>query len=111
MQASGAFVIESHSLSHRDLQDLPASEQLRELGESRALLRERFHAPVEFFAYPFGDNTWRTRSLTEEAGYRGAVVVTQGLSGRYALHRLNLWRGDAERVEKLLEFEFGPVAR
>ncbi len=111
MQRSGAFVVESHTLSHPNLETLSEAQQRHELADSRALLQKRFGARVDFVSYPYGGYTRATRDYAEEAGYRGALAVTKGWNTRYAIHRVSLWAGDLERVRRLLQDQFGDPIR
>jgi peptidoglycan/xylan/chitin deacetylase (PgdA/CDA1 family) len=107
LQQSGAFVLESHSVSHRDLRRLPEDQQRAEVVQSREQLRRRFGAPIDFFAYPFGAFSSTTRDLVEGAGYRGALTVQKGLGSKYGMLRVSMYRGDLQRLRGILEREFG----
>ncbi len=111
LAASGAFRVQSHSVSHRRLRGLSEDEAWRELVDSRAAITARLGRPVNFFAYPFGATSFRLASLVEDAGYRGAVVVDAGLpGGRYTLKRRSVWRGCEHVVAEALEEAFGAPA-
>ncbi|HEX4382307.1 MAG TPA: polysaccharide deacetylase family protein [Myxococcales bacterium] len=72
LQAAG-MEIGSHTVDHARLGDLPDGRVAWELKESKRILEEQLHAPVEAIAYPF--NSVRARILEDarEAGYRIGV--------------------------------------
>ncbi|MGC4116626.1 MAG: polysaccharide deacetylase family protein [Myxococcales bacterium] len=107
MAASGAFRVQSHSVSHRKLRELGEPERWRELADSRAAITRRVGVPVNFFAYPFGASGLPAESAVERAGYRGAVVVEMGLGTRYSLKRRSVWKGCEYAVTEALEAAFG----
>ena len=111
MVNSGAFRIESHSLTHRRHTDLSSQERGVELTESRRVLRERVGAPVNFFAYPYGGFDSAYRDEVERAGYRGALTVGKGPGSRFAMLRISVRRDSGEAVAKGLSRAFGPTLR
>lgn len=73
--------IGSHTLTHPRLALLSASEQKREIHESKDILEQVLGAAVTSFAYPFGsslDYTATTRQLTQEAGFHLAASNRYG---------------------------------
>jgi biofilm PGA synthesis lipoprotein PgaB len=111
LEQSGAFVIESHGVTHTRLRELSDVDQRRELQESKRILEQRLGHPVAFFAYPFGAFSSRSRDLAEEAGYRGALTVQKGLGTRYALKRVSLLAGGEGDLQRVLREAFGVKAR
>ncbi|MCE9619139.1 MAG: polysaccharide deacetylase family protein [Planctomycetes bacterium] len=72
LEAAG-HEVQSHTLSHPRLVDVPPAQLEREMSQSRATLEARVHHPVEAIAYPFGLQDERVRKAAREAGYRMAV--------------------------------------
>lgn len=105
--ASGAFRVQSHSVSHRKLRELTAEERWREVRGSRAAITANVGVPVNFFAYPFGAMSLGIAEEVERAGYRGAVVVDARVSTRFALRRRSVWKGCEYAVREALEAAFG----
>lgn len=72
---SGLIDIESHTVTHRALQQLDDAEVRRELVESRRALELQLRRSVRFFSYPFsnGANVPWIRQAVRRAGYTAAV--------------------------------------
>jgi len=85
--------IGSHTVGHRRLPNLTAAELRAEVRDSRAALESFLGDPVEFFAYPYNDQSRWVRRAVETAGYRGAVVGSRGNSDLFTLQRLTMHRG------------------
>ncbi|MDA0181677.1 polysaccharide deacetylase family protein [Solirubrobacter phytolaccae] len=102
--------LDSHTLTHPDLTTLDDATLARELEDSRALLRERFGVPVNFFAYPASRNDARVRTATEAAGYLAATTVEEGVArggdDPFALKRVRVNATDT--AESLLTRLAGP---
>jgi len=82
--------IGSHSRSHRSLTRLSPEEVARELGDSKALIKERLGYDVIVFSYPYGAFNDSVMSLVAEHGYRAAVTINPSpRQERGALYRLN----------------------
>jgi peptidoglycan/xylan/chitin deacetylase (PgdA/CDA1 family) len=81
----------SHSCSHPRLQELHEDAARYEIAESRAALGNMLGAPIEHFAYPFGQFTADTIELVRRAGYSSAVTVLPGMA-RASDDRLRLPR-------------------
>ncbi len=100
---SSQFAIGSHGHSHPRLADLSASDQWRELAESRRILEQRLARQVTVLAYPFGgsrDYTEETKAIAADVGYRAAFCSTEGINhpaatDRFALRRFNCGQGDS----------------
>jgi peptidoglycan/xylan/chitin deacetylase (PgdA/CDA1 family) len=81
--AEAGMAIGSHTHGHRWLAWLTQADQRFELAESKRILEERLHRPVEALAYPYG---WAgtydelTRRLAREAGYRLAFSGQDGIN-------------------------------
>jgi peptidoglycan/xylan/chitin deacetylase (PgdA/CDA1 family) len=109
MVASGAFVAESHSVSHQRLPDLSPSTQLSQMRDSAKVLRDTLKVPAHFLAYPYGSNTLFTQWLAWRAGYRGAVSVDARGPYRYAVPRFSLHRGGEDKLKTYLTQLWGPL--
>ena len=80
MHQSGLIDIESHTLSHEELNKAPSTEELdKQLKESRKALEWRLNKTVDFIAYPCGSDSPEVLERTKLAGYRGAFTVDYGL--------------------------------
>lgn len=91
------FEIGSHTVHHLDLAALPPAQAWRELSESRAILEKHLGVPVDWFAYPAGDEDPAVVRLVRRAGYLLAFTTRPGFaqSARrpFLLHRDEIDRG------------------
>jgi peptidoglycan/xylan/chitin deacetylase (PgdA/CDA1 family) len=78
--AEAGFTIGSHTLTHRRLADLPASEARYELLESKRRLEDAFGRETRHFAYPYGSTSELVRAAVAECGYSTACTTTEGIS-------------------------------
>jgi peptidoglycan/xylan/chitin deacetylase (PgdA/CDA1 family) len=90
--------VQSHTMSHRDLDALGPRDVRRELQASKAVLERRLGRPVEFLGLPGGRGaTALVVTQARSLGYRGICTSTVGVHRRgadpYALHRLPVTRG------------------
>ena len=85
--------IGSHSVSHRKLSPLKRDDLRAEVTQSRAALEGYLGMRIEFFAYPYNDQSKWVRRAVEKAGYRGAVVGARGDTDPFTLQRLTMHRG------------------
>ena len=102
--------IQSHTMTHPDLDQLSPNELRRELSLSRRALRERVNAPVDFLALPGGTGRRaHIAALALDVGYQGVCTSAVGLNepGRdpFALRRIPVTRGISPR--RLLEWVAG----
>jgi peptidoglycan/xylan/chitin deacetylase (PgdA/CDA1 family) len=67
--------IESHTVTHRDLDSLSYSEQLAELKDSKAALEQLLGRTVDYVAYPTGKYNDDTVKAVAEAGYKMAFTT------------------------------------
>jgi len=111
LSRSGAFHIQSHSMTHAAHTSLTLEQVQRELGDSRRTITEHLGVPVNFFAYPFGGFDAPYRDAVEQAGYRAAVAVGKGPGTRYGLLRHSLHRGEEGTLRAILEGAFGKGER
>jgi peptidoglycan/xylan/chitin deacetylase (PgdA/CDA1 family) len=83
--------LDAHTISHLDLTTMSGVRLRRDVAGSRAILRRRFHQPVNFFCYPAGKFNRATIRAVRRAGYLGATTEQQGRASRgrmYELHRI-----------------------
>ncbi|NTW29397.1 MAG: polysaccharide deacetylase family protein [Coriobacteriia bacterium] len=80
--------IDSHSVTHPDLNKISASQLTHELTESRRLLQEQFGVPVNFFCYPSGKYDATTVAAVRAAGYLGATTCNKGIAKSADPYRL-----------------------
>jgi peptidoglycan/xylan/chitin deacetylase (PgdA/CDA1 family) len=79
--AAAGMSVQSHSLSHPDLDDLSDDQLRTELVTSKAILEQRLGRAVEFFALPGGTGRMaRVVRLARAAGYRGLCTSRVGLN-------------------------------
>jgi peptidoglycan/xylan/chitin deacetylase (PgdA/CDA1 family) len=74
--------IQSHGMSHRGFSELTATEQATELRDSKTCLEDMLDAPVEVFAFPYGDCGTDTRLIDDamaEADYRAGCLYKGGV--------------------------------
>jgi peptidoglycan/xylan/chitin deacetylase (PgdA/CDA1 family) len=83
-QAAGleAYGIEvgAHTVTHAQLDTLPAAELRRELRESKDVLEDALGHAVDHLAYPHGYNSRAVRAAAATAGYASAMAVRHALS-------------------------------
>ncbi|MFD4574940.1 polysaccharide deacetylase family protein [Streptomyces sp. NPDC058417] len=85
--------IGSHTVTHAQLDTLPAADLDRELRDSRAVLEDALGHPVRHLAYPHGYNSGRVRRRAAAAGYETATAVRHALSSE---------RDEAHRIARLI---------
>ena len=118
----GGIDIQSHTLNHRALEELPDDEIRSELLESKQLLEEQLGHPVDFLAYPTGTYNLHIASIARDVGYKAAYTIKYGNvdrgSNMYALERVpifqqaNTMKAFYERIEYRQSFEsFGWIKR
>lgn len=94
MEANG-ITIESHTLTHPKLEELPDDEIRNELLNSKNLLEENLGHPVEFLAYPTGTYNLHIAGIAQDIGYKGAFTIKYGVvdkgSNFFALERVPIF--------------------
>lgn len=87
----------AHTVTHPQLDTLPAAALRRELREPKAVLEDVLGHEVTHLAYPHGYNSRAVRKAVAAAGYASAVAVRHALSSQadeaYRIARLILRRG------------------
>lgn len=93
MIAAG-WEIDSHTSTHPDLTTLPASTMVREVEQSRRILRRLFNVPVNYFCYPAGRYNASVIATVRSAGYIAATTTNYGVAhpsqGRFTLDRIRV---------------------
>lgn len=97
--------IQSHGVSHRRFSELTPTEQATELRDSKARLEDALDAPVDVFAFPYGDCGTDPEAMAE-LGYRAGCLYKGGVvklpaKTPYRLTRLAM--GPDTDLGKLLE--------
>ena len=114
MEKSG-FTIQSHTLNHRALEELPDDEIRAELLNSKLLIEKNLGHPVDFLAYPTGTYNLHIAGIAKDVGYKAAYTIKYGDvdkgSNIYALERVpifqteNTMKNFYERIEYRQSFE------
>lgn len=77
--AAGAE-IGAHTVSHPALDEIPLSQAVREIADSKRELEQWLAAEVPSFAYPHGSHDRHVRAAVIDAGFTSAVAVKNALS-------------------------------
>ena len=99
---SAGHEVQSHTVSHGRLTDMPPSQLDREMRESRAMIEREMHHPVKVIAYPFGIYDERVMRAASAAGYEfglradGDLLVGKPL--QYRMPRIRVGYDDGIEV-------------
>ena len=114
MEKNG-FSVQSHTLNHRALEELPDDEIRAELLNSKLLLEKNLGHSVDFLAYPTGTYNLHIAGIAKDVGYKAAYTIKYGNvdkgSNIYALERVpifqteNTMKNFFERIEFRQSFE------
>ncbi|WP_241559472.1 polysaccharide deacetylase family protein [Lacticaseibacillus hulanensis] len=93
--ATGTTVnIESHTVSHLDMNKLPMAKQMTEMSYSRGRLQQWLHTDINTVAYPAGHYNRDSVIAAQKAGYKMALTTKPGLAtakqGLLQLHRVRV---------------------
>ena len=121
MEQNGV-TMQSHTLNHIALEELPDDEIRSELLNSKVILEEQLGHEINFLAYPTGTYNLHIAGIARDVGYKGAFTVKYGNvdlgSNLYALERVPIFQTEStmknfyERVEYRQSFEeFGWIKR
>jgi|GEM_PF-4545630 len=99
MKASGHISFGSHTMTHSDLNQLPAELAACEIAESKGVLEIILKSPVRHFAYPKGIFSADHPGMVRRAGYDTAVTVIPGwnypeTADPFSLKRITLSAAD-----------------
>ena len=105
----------AHTITHPQLDTLPAASVREELRTPKALLEDILGGPVPAFAYPHGYHSPAVRQLVRAAGYGSAAAVRDALSctrdDPFRIARLMLKNTDTTaELARWLEGSGAPVA-
>ena len=99
---SAGHEVQSHTVSHGRLTDMPPSQLDREMRESRAMIEREMHHPVKVIAYPFGIYDERVMRAASAAGYefglRADVALVVGKPLQYRMPRIRVGYDDGIEV-------------
>ena len=106
---AAGWELDAHTLTHPDLTKVRAAQLRDEVAGSRAVIRKRFHVPVNFFCYPAGRYDDTVVAAVKAAGFLGATTTNYGLarpSDLYTLSRVRIdgsdgVKGFAAKLESL----------
>ena len=93
LQAYG-MDIESHTVNHKPLKELPKAQQLQELTESKAFLEKLLNKKINYIAYPDGSYNKDTIECAKEAGYTMAFTT----DGRWSMKKNGLLTLDRDYI-------------
>lgn len=97
MDRSSEVSIESHTVSHLDLNTLSDEQITSELKESKEWLESELDKTISVLCYPAGRYDERVERIAEETGYQMALTTEPGLAsasdGLYALKRVRVEPG------------------
>jgi peptidoglycan/xylan/chitin deacetylase (PgdA/CDA1 family) len=98
MQNSGVFDIESHTVHHPHLANIPKKQVDYEVTQSKKTLSKLLGRPVNFFCYPYGSFNYQVVQAVKQAGYLLATTVKHGYAdpvtqGPLTLTRLSVHQG------------------
>jgi len=85
----------SHTASHPHLPQLGDAELARELRESKQRLEQELRRPCRYLAYPYGEFDERVTAAAVAAGYEAAFALDSASGSRFAVPRVDLYRGDS----------------
>ncbi len=107
--------IESHTMNHYKLEELPDDEIRSELLNSKFALEEHLGTAVNYLAYPTGTYNLHIAGIAAEVGYKGAYTIKYGGvdlgSNMYALERIPIFQTENtmkdfyERIQYRQSFE------
>jgi peptidoglycan/xylan/chitin deacetylase (PgdA/CDA1 family) len=107
--------IGAHTCTHPVLTAIPSNRAEEEIDLSRKQLEDRLGAPVEVFAYPFGEYDSSVQAMVQRSGFAAGCTADAGLNtpltSSFSLRRieirgtdsllrflLSLWMGEAEAL-------------
>jgi peptidoglycan/xylan/chitin deacetylase (PgdA/CDA1 family) len=94
---AAGWELDTQGFSHADLVELDPAQLRYQVIVARAVLRRRFHVPVDWFCYPSGDYDPDVIAEVKAAGYVGSTTVVGGWAGPsddpYRLPRLRVLAG------------------
>jgi len=99
---SAGHEVQSHTVSHGRLTEMPPSQLDREMRESRATIEKEMRHPVKVIAYPFGNYDERVMRAASAAGYefglRADADLVVGKPLQYRMPRIRVGYDDGIEV-------------
>ena len=106
---AAGWELDTQGMSHAALITLDAEQLHYQVAQARQLLRQRYHAPVNWFCYPSGQYDAAVEAAVKAAGFTGSTTVVPGWAhpsdDPYRLHRLRVLGGTT--AQQLLELLAG----
>ncbi|MGO3733316.1 MAG: polysaccharide deacetylase family protein [Vagococcus sp.] len=97
MKDSSLINIESHTVSHLDLNTLEDAQIETELVDSQNWLNDTLHQDTTLLCYPAGRYDERVKTIAEKVGYKLAITTEPGYAkksdGLFALKRVRISPG------------------
>jgi peptidoglycan/xylan/chitin deacetylase (PgdA/CDA1 family) len=94
---AAGWELDTQGFSHADLITLDAQELHYQVAVARAVVRQRYHVPVNWFCYPSGHYDATVLAAVKAAGYTGSTTVVPGWAhprdDSFRLHRLRVLGG------------------
>src|SRR5271165_1155758 len=94
---SAGWELDTQGVSHADLITLDSQELRYQVAGARAVLKQRYHVPVNWFCYPSGHYDATVIAAVRAAGFSGSTTVVPGWAhpseDPYRLHRLRVLGG------------------
>ena len=94
---AAGWELDTQGLNHADLITLGATALREQVQDTRNVLRQRYHVPVNWFCYPSGHYDAAVIAAVTAAGYSGSTTVVPGWAHRgedpYRMHRLRVLGG------------------
>jgi peptidoglycan/xylan/chitin deacetylase (PgdA/CDA1 family) len=110
LAADGLVTIGAHTVTHPVLPELDVDACSREIVQSKTDCEALTGAPVDGFAYPYGELDAKTRASVRAAGFRFACAAQHkpiaASSDVFALRRLHVRDCDGDAFEKALRWAF-----
>jgi peptidoglycan/xylan/chitin deacetylase (PgdA/CDA1 family) len=94
---AAGWELDTQGFSHADLITLDPEQLHYQVAVARAVMRQRYHVPVNWFCYPSGHYDAAVVAEVHAAGYTGSTTVVPGWAhpddDPYRLHRLRVLGG------------------
>jgi len=94
---TAGWELDTQGFSHADLITLDSQQLRYQVAGARAVVKARYHVPVNWFCYPSGHYDATVIAAVKAAGYTGSTTVIPGWAhprdDPYRLHRLRVLGG------------------
>ncbi len=102
----GGMTFGAHTRTHPRLPSVTPDRAKDEIEGSRAALERELGAPVQLFCYPHGKYDATSRSIVQQAGFRGACSTRAGLN-TLATPDFELRRSEVRGTDSFARFVLG----